>query len=176
MEKAQHINIFDFDETLFRVPGYTCSEAKGKSPYEWFDSAESLDRKFNICGIANTIEQARADGLNYLITHRVKACQPKVLDLLAEYKIRFEKTYFLGRAGDKAEIAIDLIRETEADSITIYEDSLWEIIKYTSWFLDAGLTIDINFIFIDKSRVITIDWDTARSLEEFSITERLRLI
>jgi len=176
MKNSTHINIFDFDETLFRVPGYTCSEAKGKEPYEWFDSPESLDQKFNIRGIKNTIDRTKDDCLNYLITHRVKACQPRVIELLADHQIRFEKTFFLGREGDKAEIAIDLIREHEATSITIYEDSLWEIIKYTAWFLDAGINIDIDFIFVDKSKIITIDWDTARSLEEFGNSERLKLI
>mgnify|MGYP000296639481 CR=1 FL=1 len=135
MENRTHINIFDFDETLFRVPGYTCSEAKGKEPYEWFDSPKSLDQKFNIRGISNTIDRTKDACLNYLITHRVKACQPRVLELLADHQIRFDKTFFLGREGDKAEIAIDLIRENEATSITIFEDSLWEIIKYTSCLL-----------------------------------------
>ena len=176
METKVHINVFDFDETLFRVPGYTCSEAKGKLPYEWFDSPESLDQKFNIRGIQNTIERTQDDALNYLITHRVKACQPRVIELLAEHKIRFEKTFFLGREGEKAELAIDLIRQNEATSITIFEDSLYEIIKYTAWFLDAGINIDIDFIFVDKSKIIKIDWDTARSLEEFAETDRLRIV
>ena len=80
METKVHINVFDFDETLFRVPGYTCSEAVGKQPYEWFDSPESLAKNFNIRGIENTIERARGEGLNYLITQRVKACQPRIIE------------------------------------------------------------------------------------------------
>ena len=176
MENGPHINIFDFDETLFRVPGYTCSEAKGMEPYEWFDSPDSLSKKFNIKGIANTIERTGDDCLNYLVTHRVKACESAVLDLLSEYNIRFDKTYFLGRGSDKAETVIELIRTTGAGSITVFEDSLWEIIKYTSYFLDIGLNLKVNFVFVDKSRVIKIDWDSARSLEEFSESERLKVL
>ena len=176
METKVHINIFDFDETLFRVPGYTCSEAVGKQPYEWFDSPESLAKNFNIRGIENTIERARGEGLNYLITQRVKACQPRIIEMLADHQIRFEKTFFLGRQAEKAEIALDLIRQTDATSITIFEDSLFEIIKYTAHFLDAGLTIDVDFIFVDKSKIIKIDWDTARSLEEFAEISRLTII
>jgi hypothetical protein len=82
----------------------------------------------------------------------------------------------LGRESDKAETVIELIRTTGADSITIFEDSLWEIIKYTSYFLDIGLNVTVDFIFVDKSRVIKIDWDSARSLEEFSEAERLKLL
>lgn len=176
MEKGPHINIFDFDETLFRVPGYTCSEAKGMEPYEWFDSPNSLAKKFNIRGISNTIERTGDDCLNYLITHRVKACQSAVLDLLSEYKIKFDHTYFLGRESDKADVVIELIRTAGADSITIFEDSLWEIIKYTAHFLDIGLTTNIDFVFVDKSKIIKIDWESARSLEEFSQVERLKLV
>ena len=176
MENGTHINIFDFDETLFRVPGYTCSEAKGMEPYQWFDSPESLSKKFNIKGIANTIERTGDECLNYLVTHRVKECESAVLDLLAEYNIRFDKTYFLGRGSDKAETVIDLIRTNEADSITIFEDSLWEIIQYTSYFLEIGLNRKVDFRFVDKSRVIKIDWASARSLAEFSESERLKLL
>jgi hypothetical protein len=176
MQNQVHINIFDFDETLFRVPGYTSSEAKGLEPYEWFDSPESLSDKFNIRGISNTLDRTKDDCLNYLITHRVKVCQPRVMEILLENGIKFDKTFFLGREGGKAEVAIELIRQNEADSITIFEESLWEIIKYTAWFLDAGLTIKIDFIFIDKSKVIKIDWDTAKTLEEFSEVERLKIV
>ena len=95
---------------------------------------------------------------------------------MAEHKIRFDKTFFLGREGEKAELAIDLIREHEATSVAIFEDSLFEIIKYTSWFLDAGLNIAVDFIFVDKSKIIKIDWDSARSLEEFAEITRLKLI
>jgi hypothetical protein len=176
MENGPHINIFDFDETLFRVPGYTCSEAKGMEPYQWFDSPESLSKKFNIRGIANTIERTGDDCLNYLVTHRVKECESAVLDLLAEYNIRFDKTYFLGRGSDKAETVIDLIRTVGAESITIFEDSLWEIIQYTSYFLDIGLNIKVDFVFIDKSRVIKINLASAKSLAEFAESERLKLL
>jgi hypothetical protein len=176
MENPIHINIFDFDETLFRVPGYTCKEAKGITPYDWFDSPDSLDQKFNICGIENTIERTKDDCLNFLITHRVKKCQPRVLEILADNSIRFDKTFFLGRESSKSLVALDLIREFEADSITIFEDSLWEIIKYTESFILAGLSIDINFVFVDKSKVINLDWETVKSIQEFQQSERLKLI
>lgn len=176
MENPIHINIFDFDETLFRVPGYTCKEAKGITPYEWFDSPESLSSEFNIRAILNTCEQTQEqpDVRSFLITHRVKACQERVLEILRDNgSILFDKTFFLGRESAKADVAIKLIRDHDASSITIFEDSLWEVIKYTDSFLDAGLMIDIEFVFVDKSRVITISWETARSLAELSQIEKL---
>ena len=176
MEKGQHINIFDFDETLFRVPNYTCKEATGMEPYEWYDSPASLSPDFNIRGIENIIERTSEDCLNYLVTHRVKLCQERVLDILADHKVRFTKTYFLGRGSEKAETVINLIRETEAESITIFEDSLWEIIKYTAAFLDAGISMQIDFVFVDKSKIIRIDWETACLLEETAEVERLKIV
>ena len=176
MENKSHLNIFDFDETLFRVPGYTSSEAKGMSPYEWFDSPESLSDKFNIRGIANTIEAIDPNSHNFLVTHRVKQCQNAVIYLISENHIKFTETFFLGRSGEKSEVVLNLIEKYDAESITIYEDSLWEIIKYTAWFLDAGLNLKIDFVFVDKSRVIKIDWDTARQLEEFAEADKLRLL
>ena len=176
MEKRTHLNIFDFDETLFRVPSYASSEAYGLEPYQWFDSPQSLSQKFPIRGIGNTIERTSDGCLNFLVTHRVKSCQSEVFRLLGEHDIRFDKTYFLGRGSTKGELAVDLIREFEIESLTIFEDSLWEIIQYTKAFLDAGLSIDIEFFFVDKSKIIRIDWDSARSLEEFSEIERLRIL
>jgi len=176
MENTVHLNVFDFDETLFRVPGFTSSEAKGKEPYEWYDSPESLDPKFNIRGIANVIERTKDDCLNYLVTHRVQATQARVIDILAEHKIRFNKTYFLGRNSKKADTVLELMRETDADTGTIFEDSLWEIIQYTAYFLDAGITQSVDFFFVDKSKIIKIDWESARTLEELVEVERLRLL
>lgn len=176
MENKTHLNIFDFDETLFRVPSYASSEAAGLSPYEWFDSPDSLSNKFPIKGIQNTIDRTFDDCLNVMITHRVKACQSEVFRLLSLHDIRFDKTFFLGRTSSKSEVALDLIRDLEIDSITIFEDSLWEIIQYTRAFLDAGLGIDIEFQFVDKNKVIRLDWETAVSIEEFSEPERLTIL
>ena len=52
-----------------------------------------------------------------------------------------------------------------------------ELVKaFKKLIADAGLNIDIDFIFVDKSKIIKIDWDTARSLEEFAEISRLTII
>jgi hypothetical protein len=137
MENVTHINVFDFDETLFRVPGYTCSEAKGKSPYEWFDSPESLSDRFNIRGIKNTIDKTKEDCHNVLITHRVSATKSRVMEILHENNLIFHEVHFLGRGSQKADVVLDMIRDTDPKSITIFEDYLWEIICYTAYLLDS---------------------------------------
>jgi hypothetical protein len=179
MENATHINVFDFDETLFRVPGYTSAEAKGMEPYEWFDSPQSLAEQFNIRGIQNTLDRTKDACHNMLVTHRVPATRPRVMEILSANEIRFDEVHFLGRGSQKAETVIDAIRSMQPASVTIFEDSLWEIICYTAYFLDAGLhstSLDIVFYFIDKSKIVKIDWDTARLLEERAEVERLKIV
>jgi hypothetical protein len=61
-------------------------------------------------------------------------------------------------------------------SVTIFKDSLWEIIQYTQTFLDTALDVQIEFMFIDKSRVIKIDWQTACELVKNISIERLKLV
>jgi hypothetical protein len=179
MENVTHINVFDFDETLFRVPGYTCSEAKGKSPYEWFDSPESLSDRFNIRGIKNTIDKTKEDCHNVLITHRVSATKSRVMEILHENNLMFHEVHFLGRGSQKADVVLDMIRDTDPKSITIFEDSLWEIICYTAYLLDSGINgsgIDIVFYFVDKSKIVKIDWETACLLESNAEVERLTIL
>lgn len=178
MQIKKNLNIFDFDETLFRVPGFTSAEAKGREPYEWFDSPESLDKRFNIKGIANTIERTKDDAVNVLVTHRVKPTKNRVMEILSDAGIIFNEVHFLGRGSHKAETVLKLIDELDVDRVTIFEDSLWEIISYTAHFLDAGLrnSIAVDFYFVDKSKIIKIDWDTACQLEETAEVERLRIL
>ena len=178
MENVTHINVFDFDETLFRVPGYTSPEAKDMEPYEWFDSPKSLDEKFNICGIANTIDRTKEDCHNMLVTHRVPATRNRVMEILHEHGLMFNEVHFLGRGSQKAETVIDAIRNMDPKTVTIFEDSLWEIICYTAYFLDAGLngSVDFVFYFVDKSKIVKIDWETACLLEETAEVERLRIL
>lgn len=178
MKNVEHINVFDFDETLFRVPGFTSPEASELTPYEWFDSPKSLAKEFNIRGIANTIEKTKEDCHNMLVTHRVQATKNRVMEILHDSGIRFNEVHFLGRGSQKAETVLDAIRNMDPKSVTIFEDSLWEIISYTAYFLDAGIngSIDFRFYFVDKSKIILIDWETAVALESTAEVEKLRIL
>lgn len=179
MENRIHLNVFDFDETLFRVPGYTCKEARGKTPYEWFDSPESLSQEFNIRPIINTCEQTQ-DQLfvrSALVTHRVEECKYAVESLLNRYSVQFDHKFFLGRESAKADTVLNLIDECAAASVTIYEDSLFEIIKYVEAFDKAEIQTDVSveFVFVDKSRVINLSWEAACLIEQTCAIEKLRI-
>ncbi len=172
------LQVFDFDETLFRVPGYVCKEATGLTPYQWFDSPESLDPTFNIKGIENVIVRTRdTDAINILITHRVVETRDAVIDVLSSNNIRFDKLYFMGRVGKKIEVVVGLLRaDEEIDHLVIYEDSLYQIIEYTSGLRDYGFDGNVTFVFVDKNKIIEFDMATARELEDYSNITSLTII
>lgn len=177
MQENKHLNVFDFDETLFRVPNYTVSEAKGIAPYDWFDSVESLDERFGIRGIANTISRVNEPGQSsILVTHRVKECESSVIELLKANGLEFDAVYFLGRGSHKASTVLEAIDGTCIESITVYEDTLWEIISYARIFEDAKISQDVKFVFVDKSKLIYIDWAEALRLAETIEFERIELL
>lgn len=176
MEKLVHLKIFDFDETLFRVPNYTCSEAYGMTPYEWYDSSESLDVKFNVKAIGNVVDEINSESINILISHRVEECKRNMLQLLNMNNIKFDEIILLGRNTEKSEPLMRILSVIEVDRITIYEDSLWEIIKYVSFINDAKLSIPVTFMFIDKSRIIRIDISALEQLQKTAEAEKLRIL
>ena len=176
MQEYKHLNVFDFDDTLFRVPNYTASEAKGIEPYDWFDSPESLDDRFGIRGISNTINQVSdPSAVSIMVTHRVEDCADRVLELLKERDLEFESVYFLGRGSNKADTVMNFIEGTNIETITIFEDTLWEVLSYVKLFNAAKISQEVDFVFVDKSKIIRIGWQEALALAETVTYEKLKL-
>ena len=173
-----HINIFDFDETLYRVPGFTCSEATGLKPYDWFDSPKSLQPPVHVIPIINVIENTwNKESNNYLITHRVQACKSTILELLEKSGCVFCDTYFLGRGEAKSMKILEILdKHPKAKSLTIYEDSLWEIIQYAQVLQDEASNLEINFVFVDKSKVIKLSLASVIPLCDYTDVEKLRIL
>ncbi len=179
-DNKEHINVFDFDETLYRVPGFTCVEAVGRKPYEWFDDPKSLENPDIIFPILNTIEKTWGENSkyeNYLITQRVLACKDKILNLLKKSNCVFRQIYFLGREESKVMKLLEILdANPQAKSLTIYEDSLWEIIQYAQILADEAQNLEINFVFVDKSKVIKLSMDSVVQLCEYKDVERIKLL
>ena len=177
MQESKHLNVFDFDDTLFRVPNYTASEAKGIEPYAWFDSPCSLDQIFGIRGIANTINRtAEAGRVSIMVTHRVQECSERVMQILSDAGIRFNETYFLGRGSAKADRVMEFVEGSNIESITIFEDTLWEVMSYAQRFDEAKISQDVDFVFVDKSKIINIGMREALALAKSAKFEKLTLI
>ena len=176
MQEPTHINVFDFDDTLFRVPNYTASEDKEIEPYAWFDSPRSLSAEFSIRGIKNTIDRTGESGsVNILVTHRVEACQEAVMRTLGKFGIVFDQTFFLGRGSAKADTVMSAIEGTHIERITVFEDTLWEVMSYASRFDEAKISQEVEFVFVDKSKIINIDFQTALGLAKSASFEKLKL-
>ena len=176
MKTITHLNVFDFDESLYRVPNFTCSEAKGMEPYDWFDSPNSLSDKFNIKAIENVHAAARrTDRLNYLVTHRNEDCLDIITKMLHDSSIVMKDMYFLGRKQNKAKVVEGLVlANPNLRTMTIYEDTMSEIIKYVEHFTENPVGIKIDFMFIDKSKILRFNW-TIASVIAFATSERLIL-
>jgi hypothetical protein len=146
--------------------------------YEWYDTAESLSSEFNILGIDNIINETKDNRtMNYLVTHRAKACKSEVLRLIVERGCKFDGVFFLGRVQPKAEIVRQLLTDNpNVRQLTIYEDSIWELVKYVSSLEDFKKSgYSIALVFVDKSKVITMPWEAIELLRLHSYEEKIKL-
>ena len=99
------------------------------------------------------------------------------MDLLRSQNLRFDKLHFLGRKGKKVDKVLDMLREDEEiTELVIFEDSLYQIIEYTSGLRDYGFIDNVTFVFVDKNKIITFDMTTAREIEDYSNITRLEII
>ena len=110
-----------------------------------------------------------------MVTHRVEDCADRVLELLKERNLEFESVYFLGRGSNKADTVMNFIEGTNIETITIFEDTLWEVLSYVKLFNAAKISQEVDFVFVDKSKIIRIGWQEALALAETVTYEKLKL-
>ena len=197
MKDITRLLVFDFDETLFRMPGYTDRfsverlkpELNFPNPYSFYDHPTSMDPEIHNIQIIGPVYEdwktASEDPTTrtILITHRTEELRPCAQRLLDMHGIKFDVMYFLGRQTEKI-----LILEKELNDlpnvkeVSIYEDSLEQLKKYQDFFYgysmrkikaidERQVSLDdfmmLNMQFVDKSKVI--------SLYEFSTGETRRI-
>lgn len=176
-----NINIFDFDDTLFRVPSFLCESSKNSTPYQWYDDPISLKEPNLPKPIKNIVEKTwnkSRNDKNYLITHRVKACESEINNLLDSVNCEFEERFFLGRVDNKAIKVLEILdKNPQCKKLTIYEDSLFEIINYAA-ILDDELSneIEVAFVFVDKRKVISFPLSIAIKLTEYTDIEKIFIV
>jgi hypothetical protein len=188
MNNISHLLVFDFDETLFRMPGYTDRfsverlnpDLSFPTPYSFYDHPSSMDPEIhNIQLIGPVYEDWKAasedpNTRTILITHRTEELRPCAQRLLDMHGIKFDEMYFLGRQSEKIEtLYTELEYFPEVREISIYEDSLEQLIKYQDFFFEytwqarqpkqlagaLGLLPNpytLNMNFVDKSKVIPL--------------------
>ena len=182
VHEIDHIKIFDFDETLYRVPAFASREAKGLKNDEWWDSPCSLDIELNPRIIKTVHDQVNSEkSFNYMITRRVPECRDAVLELLKKDQVHFDDHFFIGRQNTKASILFDILKaHPTIKKITIFEDSIWEIMQYAKelntfnpyW----SMLFKTDFKFVDKTKVIDFSFETAFVLSQANNFEKIELI
>jgi hypothetical protein len=175
MNNPKHINIFDFDDTMFRTQNFASLEPKGKTMYEWYDSERSLSPDFHIPTIENVVEKTRLNGNpNYLITHRKLVNKEQVLRLLSEQGCNFTEVFFCERDGDKADVLKQILSENPTiESVTIYEDSISELTKYAA--VLSGSKLQVTIFFVDKTKIFELPLPAIEIIRHLGKPERIRL-
>lgn len=190
MKDITKIFVFDFDETLFRMPGYTdrfsverlYPELSFPDAYSFYDHPSSMDPEIhNIQLIGPVYDDWLAasndpEAITVLITHRTEELRPCAERILAQYGITFDRSYFLGRKTEKVSVLkSELERLPNINEVSVYEDSLEQLNKYQKFFyeytakIQRSITslsdlITLNMQFVDKSKVISLyDFSTGGS-------------
>ena len=182
MNEITRILVFDFDETLFRMPGYTdrfsverlYPELTFPTPYSFYDHPTSMDPAIHNIQLIGAVYEdwkkasQEKNTRTILITHRTEELRPCAEKLLDKHEIVFDKSYFLGRLSEKIQtLEKELSLLPNVKEIVIYEDSMEQLMKYQEFFyeytriihrsftsLSDLVTLEINFV--DKSKVISI--------------------
>lgn len=164
------LKIYDFDETLFRVPSYASKKMIENDslqfghPYHFYDHGKSLClNTYNIQLVEPVFrawESGNVDSSCYqvMITHRVREVEDEVMRVIEEFGLRFDDTHFLGRASSKANVARQLIATfPNIQEVHVFEDSIHQLAVYQEIEKDMGqLGPEFKFYIVDKSKIFRI--------------------
>ena len=172
MTEITKISVFDFDETIVRMPSYTASKQveratdgahKFPTPYSFYDHPLSLDRSLhNIQFISPVLDDWRLSvhdqsSKTMLITHRIEELKYDVKKVLSTSGLGFDAYYYLGRVTEKFDTLLKELEENPSISqVNIYEDTLEQIIKYKEGFESISKSYDVRFYFVDKAKVFRL--------------------
>lgn len=192
MSTIKTLQIFDFDETVVRAPGYTSKkqvetdDTKFNEPYEFYDHPLSLSESAHNIQLISPVYEAWKKGsenstvYSVLITHRVKTLAEEVGDILNKRGVKFDRLFFLGRTTRKIDTAKELIDMfPDLETIEVYEDSIQQIFLYQTFFsrLNAERVwkegkneLEIKIYIVDKSKTYRI-----KNIE-LSEEQRIKLI
>lgn len=190
MKDITRLLVFDFDETLFRMPGYTDRLSVERmypllsfpTPYSFYDHPASMDPAIHNIQLIVPVYEDWKEAANdpkartILITHRTEELRPQAQRLLDMHGIEFDETYFLGRLSEKVTILEkELSYLPNIKEIAVYEDSLEQLTRYQKFFYEYTarvqrsitsladlITLDMQFV--DKSKLIQLyDFSTGQS-------------
>lgn len=178
MSNTRLLQVFDLDETFFRMPGYvgkTQVEEYGlrfDHPYDFYDHPISLSEiVYNIQLITPVYEawkwgKEQPDTISVLITHRVESLRDQVMAILTGRGVTFDQAFFLGRKSSKAEAVREILKQNSSiQEVRLYEDSIQQIDIYQKFFEEVNRQRDLaelpDYVYktyiVDKSKVYRIE-------------------
>ena len=148
--------IFDMDGTLFKTPGPegNIDVPNYKNAKNWWKSPESLSLDLHIPGldgVHNKVFEAMKDPNSYviLVTHRQPKLKNEIITLLKHYGLGFNKVIITPSTNKKTDILVKNVPKIKtAESVTVYEDSVEQLLDYKEMF--NGLNIPIILKLITK--------------------------
>jgi hypothetical protein len=175
METITELHVFDFDETIVRMPSFTgkkqveTDDLKFDHPYDFYDHPESLSESAYHIQLISPVYEAwqRASRLEtcytILVTHRVKSLEKEVKAVLDARGVEFNEYFFLGRVREKIEILNEVLEKLpNVKEVSIYEDSIQQLHRYQTY-LEYREDISFKLHMVDKSKVYQIDPFTVRN-------------
>lgn len=172
MDHIKTINVFDFDETIFRVPSYTSkkhaeSEHKGvtfETPYEFYDHPVSLNEDLHHIQMIEPVYKAWKKSnedpscLTVLITHRVSDLKGEVKAILDNRGMYFDRYHFLGRVKKKSMIIEKLLTECpKVKTVRVFEDSIHQLDVYQKFFKENKVKAKLEMYIVDKSKMYRLN-------------------
>lgn len=182
------LNIFDFDDTLYRIPPHTAAPKDfdiSGDVHKWYDHPESLDfTKHRVQLIENiALEVMKSHGTlgahTVLITRRIPEMAASILRVLGRDGIFFNKHYLIGHGPKSAKVDVlakilsDELHDQTVKEINIYEDSLFQIMQYVEFFenLHYPVRIAVRYFFVDKTHVIQLHSPKGETLSQLQLKD-----
>jgi hypothetical protein len=203
MKKLQ---IFDFDETLFRVPGFASiafaefqyntgkrflqkpalPKKKFNTPYEFFDDPISLDTTIYKIQLIKPVYDAWKKGnddpncYQVLITHRSRNTREAVEKILDLNNISFDNMFFLGRTKNKAEVVNRLFNIGYLKNEKLYDVEIYEDSIYQIQSYQANLNCCNPTFYNEKARTSFFIVDKSKMFRIYKVNisdqKRIELI
>jgi hypothetical protein len=173
------LNVFDFDDTLFRIPSHTTDrdfDLKG-DVHTWYDNPVSLDFTKHKTQLIETVSNcASPTSHNIIITRRIHELNDVIRGVLRHYKVEdmFHAVFTIGHNSEKSYVLRNFLMNQyengqSYERIEIYEDSMHQILKYKELF-EPMFRTPVQYYFVDKTHLIQVD-----SLSGISLT-KLKLV
>lgn len=189
MDKITRLQVFDFDDTLFRIPTYTSKihlEGLGytfNDPYEFYDHNISLDESLHNIQLIGPVYDAWKEGkddpscMQILITHRVVAVEEALMKVLDARNMSFDRIFILSRKTEKTVSMQEVMRTlSNLKTVEIYEDSIDQIIRYQEFFQYLNELLYINNKPCPESKIYIVDKSKMYRIENVKLSEKKRIV